>query len=228
MTQIEFKKRRKNIMQQIGHGNIGLIPSAHHQMRNRDVDYPFRQDSDFYYLTGFNEADAMAVFIPGRKKGEYILFCREFDKKKQLWEGKHSGLEGAITDYGADDAFPIDDLNDILPNMLEDKHRVYYPMGRDNRLDNQLQNWIKQLRNKSRHYNKAPAELISLDCILHEMRLFKSASEIKLLRKAAKISAQAHIRAMKYCQAGLYEYQVEAEIIHELMQNCLLIHCRRG
>lgn len=221
MKQIEFEKRRKSLMLQIGEGNIAVIPSASHQMRNRDVDYPFRQDSDFYYLTGFNESGALAIFIPGRKKGEYILFCREFNKKKKLWEGAHSGLEGAKIHYGADDSFPIEDLNDILPNMFENKHRVYYPMGRDSDLDLQLQEWITQLKKKSRHANKAPAELVSIDCILHEMRLFKSAGEIKLLRKAAKISAKAHIRAMKYCHAGLYEYQIEAEIVHELMQNGL-------
>ena len=221
MKQIEFEKRRKNLMRQIGEGNIGIIPSARHQMRNRDVDYPFRQDSDFYYLTGFNESGALAVFIPGREKGEYILFCREFDKKKKLWEGAHSGLEGAKAHYGADDSFPIDDLNDILPNMFENKHRIYYPMGRNSDLDLQLQAWIKHLQKQSRHHNNAPAELVSIDFILHEMRLFKSAGEIKLLRKAAKISATAHVRAMKYCQAGLYEYQVEAEIVHELMQHGL-------
>jgi Xaa-Pro aminopeptidase len=103
--------------------------------RNRDVDYPFRQDSDFYYLTGFNEADALAVFIPGRKQGEYILFCQEFDEKKALWEGAHAGLEGATQDFGADDSFPIDDLNDILPvfiaTWLTALHRSNMPFSRN-------------------------------------------------------------------------------------------------
>ena len=125
MNQSEFKRRRKALMQQIGVGNIALIASASNQTRNRDVEFPFRQDSDFYYLTGFNEADSLAVFIPGREQGEYILFCREFDEKKALWEGAHSGLEGATEHYEADDSFPIDDMDEILPGMLENKNKVF-------------------------------------------------------------------------------------------------------
>lgn len=129
MQQNEFKRRRKQFMQQVGKGNIAIIASAQIRPRNRDVDYPFRQDSDFYYLTGFNEPDALAVFIPGRRQGQYILFCREYDAKKALWEGAHSGLEGATGDYAADDSFPIDDVDDILPGLLENKEKVFYPMA---------------------------------------------------------------------------------------------------
>jgi Xaa-Pro aminopeptidase len=221
MKPIDFKKRRKQIMQQIGRGNIGLIPSASAQTRNRDVDYPFRQDSDFYYLTGFNEPNALAVFIPEREQGEYILFCRAFDAKKKLWEGAHAGLEGAVAEYGADNAYSIDDINDILLDLLENKAKIYYPMGRNSELDLQLIEWINTLKKQSHQSSNIPSELVSLECILHELRLFKTANEIKLMRKAAQISAKAHIRAMKMCQAGLYEYQIEAEIIHELMQHGL-------
>lgn len=218
MKQTEFKRRRKQIMQQIGKGNIGIIASAPNRTRNRDVDYPYRQDSDFYYLTGFNESGALAVFIPGREQGEYILFCREFDQKKALWEGAHAGLEGATAHYGADDSFPIDDLNDILPGMLENKAKVFYPMGRDSDLDHKLLDWINNLRAQSRNYISAPGELVSLEHILHEMRMFKSAAELKLMRQAAEVSARAHVRVMQLCKPGLYEYQVEAEIVHEFMQ----------
>ncbi len=217
MKQIEFKRRRKNVMQQIGKGNIGLIPSAPDQIRNRDVDYPYRQDSDFYYLTGFNESGALAVFIPEREQGEYILFCREFDEKKALWEGAHAGLEGATKHYGADDSFPIDDLNDILPGLIENKGKVFYPMGRDSDLDHKLLEWINNIRSQSRNYISAPGELVSLEHILHEMRLFKSPAELKLMRRAIAVSAQAHSRAMQACRAGMYEYQLEAEIVHEFM-----------
>jgi len=216
MKASEFQQRRQQMMQQIGAGNIGLIASAPNRTRNRDVDYPFRQDSDFYYLTGFNESGALAVFIPEREQGEYILFCREFDEKKALWEGAHAGLEGATEHYGADDSFPIDDLDDILPGLLEKKSKVFYPMGRDSDLDHNLLEWINELRQQSRNGTNAPGELVSLEHILHEMRLFKSPAEVKLLRKAAQISSQAHIRAMKRCKAGMYEYQIEAEIVHEL------------
>lgn len=221
MQQSEFKKRRKQLMRRIGDGNIALIGSAQLQTRNRDVDFPFRQDSDFYYLTGFNEPDALAVFIPGREQGEYILFCREFDEKKALWEGAHAGLEGATKHYDADDAFPIDDLDDILPGLLEDKGKVFYPMGRDPELDHSLQNWIKHIRSQSRTGVTAPGELVALEMVLHEMRLFKSAAELKLMRRAAEVSAAAHVQAMKTAAAGLYEYQVEAELVYHFAKNGL-------
>ncbi|MFZ2404054.1 MAG: Xaa-Pro aminopeptidase [Methylobacter sp.] len=221
MKQSEFKKRRKQLMQHIGIGNIALIGSASVRTRNRDVNYPFRQDSDFYYLTGFNEPDSLAVFIPGRKQGEYILFCREFDEKKALWEGAHAGLEGATKHYKADDSFPIDDLDDILPGMLEDKGKVYYPIGRDSDLDHNLLVWINHIRSQSRTGVTAPGELVSLEHILHEMRLFKSAEELKLMRRAADVSANAHVKAMQKCKPGLYEYQLEAEIIYNFIQDGL-------
>lgn len=221
MKQSEFKKRRKHLMQRIGKGNIALLGSSATKIRNRDVQYPFRQDSDFYYLTGFSEPEALAVFIPGREQGEYILFCREFDETKALWEGAHAGLEGATGDYQADDAFPIDDLDEILPGMLENKNKVFYPMGRDPDLDHRLLDWINHIRGQSRSGIVAPGELVSLEHILHEMRLFKSPEEIKLMRRAAEVSAQGHVKAMQVCKAGLYEYQVEAELVHHFMQTGL-------
>ena len=221
MKQTEFKKRRKLLMQRVGKGNIAVCGSANVHARNRDVDYPFRQDSDFYYLTGFNEPNSLAVFIPEREQGEYILFCREFDEKKALWEGAHAGLEGATSHYAADDSFPIEDLNDILPGMLENKTKVFYPMGRDSELDHKLLDWINHIRRQSRTGVNAPGELVSLEHILHEMRLFKSAEELKLMRRAATVSAAAHVKAMQKCKAGLYEYQIEAEIINHFLQDGL-------
>jgi len=217
----EFTQRRQQLMEQIGNGNIAIIASATVRTRNRDVDYPFRQDSDFYYLTGFNEAKALAVFIPGREQGEYILFCQEFDEKKALWEGAHAGLDGATTDYGADDSFPIDDLSDILPGLLENKNKVFYPMGRDSDLDHHLMEWITHIRSQTRSGINAPGELVSLEHTLHEMRLIKSPEEIKLMQKAIEVSAKAHIRAMQSCRAGRYEYQIEGEMIHEFIDNGL-------
>lgn len=221
MKQSEFSKRRKHLMQRIGTGNIAIIGSASPQTRNRDVDYPFRQDSDFYYLTGFNEPDALAVFIPGREQGEYILFCREFDEKKALWEGAHAGLEGATQRYDADDAFPIADRDDILPGLLEGKGKVFYPIGRDPEFDLHLLEWINHIRSQSRSGLVAPGELSSLEHILHEMRVFKSAAELKLMRRAAEVTAAGHIKAMRACKAGLYEYQIEAELIYHFVQSGL-------
>jgi len=221
VKQTEFNKRRTALMKQVGKGNIAFIGSAPQQVRNRDVHYPYRQDSDFFYLTGFNEADALAVFIPGREQGEYVLFCREFDEKKALWEGAHAGLEGAVKVYGADDAFPIDDLDEILPGMLENKGKVFYPMGRNSELDHMLLEWINHIRRQSRSGVSAPGELVSLEHLLHEMRLFKSPAELKLMRRAAEVSARAHVRAMRACKPGMYEYQIEAELVHEFVEDGL-------
>ena len=221
MKKNEFKKRRRLLMEHIGEGNIALIASAQIQKRNKDVNFPFRQDSDFYYLTGFNEPEALAVFIPGRKEGEYILFCREFDQKKALWEGAHAGLEGATKHFAADDAFPISDLDKILPGLIENKRKVYYPMGCNPDLDHNLQNWLRQLREQSRNGVVVPEELVLLDKIVHELRLFKSPAELELMRRAASVSAQAHVRVMQKVSPGQYEYQVEAELIYHFTQNGL-------
>lgn len=217
--QLEYKKRRTQLMRMVGKGSIALIPSASVKTRNRDVEYKFRQDSDFSYLTGFEEPEALAVFIPGRKQGEYLLFCREFDEKTALWSGRHAGLEGALKDFGADDAFPIGDLNDILPGLLENREKVFYPMGRSSELDQQLMEWTNNIRSQARSGISAPLEFVSLEHFVHDMRLFKSPAEIKLMRKAAKISVEAHKIAMKKCTPGLYEYQIEAEFIHVFLSN---------
>jgi len=221
MQQQEFIARRQELMAQVGAGNIAIITSANTRTRNRDVDYPFRQDSDFFYLTGFNEPDALAVFIPEREQGEYILFCKEYDEKKALWEGAHAGLEGATEHFKADDAFPFEDVADILPGLLENKEKVFYPMGRDANFDQQLIEWITHIRSQTRTGVSAPGELVSLEPMLHEMRLIKSTAEIALMRQAAEASVQAHIRAMQQCKAGLYEYQIESELVHEFMQHGL-------
>ncbi len=221
MQKSEFNKRRQHLLQKIGPGNLGLLASAGVQTRNRDVHYPFRQDSDFYYLTGFNEADALAVFIPGREQGEYLLFCREFDEKKALWEGTHAGLAGAVQQFQADESFSIDDVDSILPGLLEGKRKVFYPMGQDPELDHSLQNWLRHIRRQSRSGVAAPDELIALDVLLHEMRLRKSPAERKLMRRAAEVSAGAHVKAMQTAKAGLFEYQVEAELLYYCAQNGL-------
>ncbi|ORU90380.1 MAG: Xaa-Pro aminopeptidase [Cycloclasticus sp. symbiont of Poecilosclerida sp. M] len=213
----EYQSRQRNFIQLIGEGNIAVVSSASIAKRNRDVEYPFRQDSDFFYLTGFDEPDTIAVFVPSREQGEYILFCRESDEKMALWTGANAGLDDAQKVYGAYDAFPIDDLRDILPGLMENKNRLYFPMGVNPDFDRQLMDWSQEVRDRSRAGVSAPAEFISTDHLLHEMRLIKSADEIKRMKKAAKISVEAHIRAMKNCKAGLYEYQVEAEIRHEFM-----------
>ena len=172
----------------------------------------------FYYLSGFAEPESVAVLIPNRPQGEYVLFCRERDPKMEVWHGPRAGLEGACDIYGADDAFPIGDMDDILPGLLEDKERIFYNMGHEPLFDQKLVAWVNQVRERVRAGISAPDEIISPNQFLHEMRLYKSRHEIKLMRKAAKISALAHQRAMKSCYPGMMEYQVESEINHEFMQ----------
>jgi Xaa-Pro aminopeptidase len=219
MTVSEFKRRRKQLMRMMGPGSIAILPSAPISIRNRDADYPYRPDSDFHYLTGFPEPEAVAVLIPGRKQAEYVLFCRERDMEKETWNGLRAGQEGACATYGADDSFPIGDLNDILPRMIEQSERVFYAMGCNHELDKQMSEWISTIRNQGRAGVHGPIEFVALDHYLHDMRLYKSRSEIKAMRTAAKISAKAHKRAMQYCRPGLMEWQVEAELVHECAKN---------
>lgn len=208
-------------MQMMGKGSVAILPAAPMATRNRDAEYPYRQDSDFQYLTGFPEPDSVAVLIPKRAHGEYILFCRERDPKMETWHGRRAGLEGACADYGADDAFPISDIDDILPGLLENCERVFYAMGCNNQFDQKINGWVNQLRDKARAGIHTPGEFVALDHLLHDMRLYKSRAEIAVMRKAAKISAQAHVRAMQVCQPGMKEYQIEAEFQHHYKQhNC--------
>ena len=218
MSQIsakEFSQRRKNLMDQIGEDAIAIISSSDLKIRNNDAEFAFRQDSDFLYLTGFNEPKAIAVLIPGREESEFILFCREKDPKTEQWTGRMAGLDGVINDYGADDAFPIDDIDDILPGLMENRNKVYYSIGNNQDFDNQVISWINSLRAKVRNGVQAPHEFVSLDVFLHEMRLFKSPAEQKLMREAAKVSVKAHQRAMKACRPGMMEYEIDAEYLHE-------------
>ncbi len=213
----EYQRRRKRLMDIINEGSIAILPAAPLRVRNRDVEYPYRPDSDFYYLTGFPEPEAVAVFIPNRPQGEYVLFCRERDPSMEQWNGYRAGLEGACEQYGADDAFPIDDLDEILPGLLENKERVFYTMGADPAFDQRVVKWLNLVRERVRSGVTAPAEFVSLQHHLHEMRLIKSAAEIKLMRQAAQISTGAHRRAMQACRPGMTEYQLEAELVHEFM-----------
>jgi Xaa-Pro aminopeptidase len=199
----------------MGDRSIAILPSASTKIRNRDVEHSFRQDSDFLYLTGFDEPEAVLVLIPERKNGEFVLFCRERDPKMELWHGKRFGLEGACEIVGADDAFPIGDMDEILPGLLEGHEKVYYTMGKDAAFDSQVVNWVNKIRDQKCSNCHVPSEFIALDFYLHEMRLFKSKSEIVLMRKAAKISSIAHHKAMQVCKAGKFEYHLEAEIVYE-------------
>ncbi|WP_277749331.1 Xaa-Pro aminopeptidase [Parahaliea mediterranea] len=211
----EYARRRGHFMAMMEPGSIAIIPSARELTRSRDTEFPFRQDSDFYYLCGFNEPDAVMVLVPGREHGEFVMFCRERDPQKELWHGYRQGPEGVCAHYGADDAFPVGDIDDILPGLIEGRRRVYYSMGRSADFDRQVMTWVNQIRAREASGAVPPGELTDLDHMLHELRLIKSAAELRVMRRAGEITARAHCRAMQFCQPGQYEYQLEAEILHE-------------
>lgn len=218
MTRIpssEYARRRQALMAQMAPGSIALLPAAAQQLRNRDVEHVYRQDSDFQYLSGFPEPEAVLALIPGRAEGEYVLFCRERNPERELWDGLRAGQAGALRDYGADQAFAIDEIDEILPGLIEGRSRVYYALGASAEFDRQLVGWLSSIRSRARQGATPPGEFAALDQLLHEMRLIKSEAEIAVMQAAAEISARAHVRAMQASRAGLYEYHLEAELDYE-------------
>ena len=208
----EFAKRRKQLMRMADEDAILILPAAPERIRSKDTTFPYRQDSDFWYLTGFAEPEAVLVLVPGRKHGECLLFCRERNADKEAWDGPRAGTEGAIERFGMDDAYPISDLDDILPGLLEGRSRVYYHFGRDKDFDLTLIGWVNRVRAMVRQGAQPPHEFLELGHLLHELRLFKSRDEIKLMQRAADIACQAQIAAMRATRAGAHEYEVEAAL----------------
>ncbi|NQX87253.1 MAG: Xaa-Pro aminopeptidase [Halioglobus sp.] len=218
ISMAEYNRRRKHLMALMEPNSIAIVPSASEQLRSRDTTYHFRQDSDFYYLSGITEPDAVLVLIPGRRHGQFVVFCRERDSGQELWHGNRAGPEGMCELYRADDAFPVSDIDEILPGLLEGRDRVYYSLGRRTEFDRQIMGWVNQIRSQEASGAVPPGEFTDLDHMLHELRLYKSAAELRLMRKAADISARGHCRAMQRCKSGMYEYQLEAELQYEFAQ----------
>ncbi|HEY0178590.1 MAG TPA: aminopeptidase P N-terminal domain-containing protein, partial [Dokdonella sp.] len=210
----EYARRRRQLMRMAGADAIVIVSAAPERIRNNDAHYPYRQDSDFHYLTGFGEPDAVLALVPGRAQGEQILFCRERDAERERWDGPRAGTDGAVSRYGMDDAFPIDDVDDILPGLIEGRRRVYYHFGRDAEFDLKLIGWVNRVRALVRHGAKPPHEFVALSHLLHDLRLYKSRAELRVMRKAAKIAAEAHVRAMCATRPGMNEHEVEAELLH--------------
>lgn len=201
-------------MELLGAGGLAVLPAAPERARSRDTLYNYRPDSDLYYMTGFEEPEAVAVLVPGRPHGEFILFCQEKDPEKELWDGSRVGPQAAVTEYGANDAFPTSDIDEILPGLLEQSERVYYTMGVSSEFDQRLLGWMNKLASR-RQSGHAPDELVALDHLLHEMRLFKSRREMSAMKRSARIAVGAHLRAMRACRVGMMEYELEAEFLHE-------------
>jgi len=211
----EFGRRRRKLMNFMGNNSIAILPSSSEQLRSRDTDFRFRQHSDFHYLSAFPEPESVIVLLPGREQGEFILFCREKDEMMETWHGRRYGQVGAKKHFSCDDAFPIDDIDDILPGLMEGRERIYYEFGNHSEFDNRIMHWINTLRAQVKLGAHPPGELIDLSHVLHDMRLFKSKAEIEVMRKVAKLSTNAHIQAMKKCQPGMNELEIEAEIKYQ-------------
>ena len=208
----DFARRRRELMALMEPNSIAILPSALLLTRNGDVEYRFRQDSDFHYLTGFDEHDSVFLLIPGREHGEAILFCRERDEDLERWHGKVTGPELAMQLYGLDDAFPITDIDDIIPGLIEGKRKLYYAMGVHSEFDNRVIGWVNSIAANNRSGAQPPGEFVQLGQYLHELRLFKSAQEIEVMRQAAAITGKAHRAIMMVAKPGMYEYQLEAEL----------------
>lgn len=203
----------------MGRDSIAILPAAPVRHRNNDVEYAYRQDSDFFYLTGFGEPESVAVLIPGREQAEYVMFVREREPAREMWDGRRAGPAGATRDYGAQDAFPIADIDEILPGLMENRAKVFYTMGVYAEFDQRVVGWLNGLRTQARNGRHAPEEFVALDHVLHDMRLYKSRREIELLRASARIAAAAHLRAMRFCRPGRYEYELMAELLHEFRRH---------
>jgi len=218
ITDEEFSKRRRLLISQMGEESVAVIVAAKMCMRSKDTEYRYRQDSNFYYLTGFSEPESIALFIPGRKEGEYVLFCRPKDRQQEIWHGVRTGLQGACQQYGADQAFAIDEFDKQLEKFLHNKKRIYFPFKSD---AGHLLNMLQKMCQTARRFDHFPDEIINIESIVDEMRLYKSEAEIDLMRKAAQISVAGHQRAMQMCEQGQYEYQIESELLREFhRQGC--------
>ena len=212
LPSLNYARRRKQLMRIAGDEAILVLPASLARIRSGDTAYPYRQDSDLWYLTGFPEPEAVLVLVPGRQHGETLLFCRERDLEREGWDGPRFGPEGAVAAFGLDDAYPIADLDDILPGLLEGRSRVYYHFGRDADFDLQLIGWLNRVRAMVRQGAQPPHEFLELGHLLDELRLFKDRDELKLMQRAADISVLAHEAAMRAVRPGCREYELQAEI----------------
>ena len=210
IKQKEYARRRRQLMRMAGEESIIILQAAPARLRNNDVYFPYRQDSDFLYLTGFREHDALLVLLPEEKGGKSILFCRNRDPEREMWDGRMVGLEAAIAEYGMDEAYEIKEAETRLRGMLQDMDRIYYDLGRDPMFDQRLIGWLNEFRGEARKTFHAPEEIHALDHMLHDMRVYKSREELSAMRRSAKVAIEAHEIAMQICKPGLNEADVVA------------------
>ncbi len=218
MTEISHYLQRRKILANRLKSGIAILPTAPEKMRNRDSDYPYRFDSYFYYLSGFSEPESVLVLIAG-KTPRAILFCREKNPERELWDGRRCGPKAARKAYGFDETWPIERLDEKLPLLLANQEAVYFATGMDSGWDTRLIGWLNQVRAQARSGVSAPGEIRDIRVILDDMRLVKDAHEIGVMRRAAAISAVAHCRAMQATRPGRMEFEIEAELLHEFRRN---------
>ncbi|MBM3268637.1 MAG: aminopeptidase P N-terminal domain-containing protein [Candidatus Sericytochromatia bacterium] len=205
-----FARRRAHFMQQMGDG-VAIIPTHPIPIRSNDVDYPYRPDSTFWYLTGFKEPDAVAVLCPGHADHRFVLFVNPKDPERETWTGRRAGVEGALERFGADAAFPLDQIDEVLPSYLENESRLFYPVGHCGNFDERVLGWRRRVQAKIRTGVSAPDVILDTAAIAHEMRLIKGPEEVERMRRAAQIAAEAHCEMMKLSAPGMYEYEFQAQ-----------------
>ena len=209
----EFSARRHRLMQKMVEG-VAIIPTSPELIRNRDSHYPFRFDSYFYYLTAFKEPESVLFIIAGTEP-KTVLFCRDKDMEREIWDGFRYGPAAAVAEFGIDEAYSIHQLDEIAPKLIANQSKLFYSLGADTAWDSRVTAWLNQLRSQARTGVSAPDEVVDVRKYLDEMRLCKSAYEIETMRQSANIAAGAHLRAMRFSKPGMMEYQVEAEFLHE-------------
>jgi Xaa-Pro aminopeptidase len=209
-----YRLRRERLARAAGAGVV-VVPTAPERIRNRDTHYPYRFDSHFYYLTGFTEPDAVLVLVSEKT----ILFCREKNAEREIWDGFRYGPAAARERFGFDEAHPIEELDALLPGLLENQPALFYPVGADAEWDARAMGWLNAVRAKARAGTAAPDRVQDVRSLVDEMRLVKDAQELAVMRRAARITAAAHRRAMQQARPGRNEYEIEAELLHEFRRN---------
>jgi Xaa-Pro aminopeptidase len=213
----EFKTRRQQLLQTMGDG-VAIIPTSPELIRNRDSYYPYRFDSYFYYLTGFKEPEALLVLIAGEDPRS-ILFCRDKDIEREIWDGFRYGADAAKQTFGFDQAYSFDALDELMPKLMTNQSKLFYSLGADSAWDVRVTTWLNQVKTQARSGASAPDEMVDVRKLIDEMRLYKTGYELDLMRKSADIAARAHARAMRYVRAGQMEYELEAEFLHEFYRS---------
>ena len=209
----EFAARRTQLLDAIGDG-VAVFPSAPLAVRNRDVEHPYRQDSDLYYLTGLEEPESLLVLTNQHEEHRVVLFVRPKKREREIWDGPRAGVEGAVEAFGADVAFPIDELPKRLPDYLGNVERLHYRLAQNDEADAKIFDCLNLLRRGGRRGVTAPEVIIDSSVHLHEMRLRKSDAELARMRRAAAITKEAHLRAMRITRPGMHEYEIDAELLH--------------